>query len=432
MKLSKNALVSMIIVGILTSIILPITIIFSFTNFLISPEVQYTKGFQVAYDEMPLSEPIVILNPKGTNIFYQTGARYMGFDHEYILINYRTAIDVIAEEYILDGEAPQLMPSDNLIPTPEIGNHTLMLIGTNSTGHACNSTLVNFFIGSNVQGVCGAAPECFDHSYSSTVHFKISTYGFGLLTDTIFDHEIFLEGPEKPITEPEYTKNVNLTYEAISTFVPFIILRSELWYNHTVKVVNSHWVNLVSDGESVGRIWMTSGFTEIAKNGTTRILYFKSNILHVFGTVTYWNGETRYYDVISIEGIFYDNIYAMSYDVGEKVYDNPVLGSIDFSQFPGLYQDKNMTEDEFWEWKREENWLQSYGIESSMFLGNYVGNLSCPVPVQFSLPQHNIIDKEMIPKEIIHRFTRTGFEPENYDANYRGLENAFSMNIIPI
>lgn len=432
MRISKKSLVGIIIVGILTSIILPITIIFSYTNFLISPEVQYTKGFQVAYDEMPPSEPIVILNPKGTNIFYQTGVRYMGIDHEYIFLNYRTAPGVIAEEYILDGETPQLIPSDNLIPTPEIGNHTLKLIGTNSTGHACNSTLVNFYIGSRVQGVLGAAQECFDHSYTSTVHFKISRYGFGLLTDTVFDHEIFLEGPEKPITELEYTKNVNLTYEAITAYVPFIVLRSELWYNHTVRVVNSHWVNLVSDGESVGRIWMTSAFKEIAKNGTTKVLYFRSNILHVFGAVTYWNGETRYYDVISIERVAYDNIYSVSYDVNETIFDDPILGPVDLSQFPGEYQDKNMTEDQFWDWKREENWLKSYGIEASVFLGNYAGINSCPVPVQFGLPQYNIINNEMIPDEIIHTFTRTGYEPENYGANYRGLENTFSMNIIPL
>jgi len=432
MRISKKTLVGIIIVGVLTSIILPITIIFSYTNFLISPEVKYSKGFQVAYDEIPQSDPIVILNPKGTNIFYKSQSRYMGTHHGYIFLNYRTAPGVIAEEYILDGETPQLIPADNIIPTPEMGNHTLMLTGTNSTGDPCNSTLVNFTIGSDVPGVCGATPECYDYTYRSTVLFAISRYGFGLITNTEFDQEIFLEGPEKPITEPEYTKNIDLTYEIIGIYVPFIVLRSEPWYNHTLEVIDSHWVNLVSDGEIVDRIWVTSGSGFSAKDGMTKVIYFRTDILHVFGNVTYWNGETRYYDVISIEIISYFNTYAVSYGAEETILDDPILAPVDLSQFSGAYQDKNMTENEFWEWKRYENWLQSYGIEASVFLGNYADVNSCPLPVRFSLPQHNIINNELIPDEIIHTFTRTDYEPENFDANHRGLENAFSMNILPI
>jgi hypothetical protein len=430
MRINKKVLAAIIIGVIATSIILPVTIIFSFTNFLISPDVKYTKGFQVSYEEVPPSDPIVILNPKGTSIFYRS--RYMGIHHSYIFLNYRTAPGVIAEEYILDGEASQLIPQDNVIPTPENGNHTLMLIGTNSTGDSCNSTRVNFNINNKVPGICGASAECYDYTYSSTVRFAISRYGFGLITETIFDQELFLEGPEKPIFVQEYIQNVDLTFDALGTYFPLIVLRSEPWYNHTVHIENSHWVNLISGGEIVDRIWLTSGFSESAKNGITKILYFRADFLHVVGNVTYWNGETRYYDVFCVETIPYDNIYAVSYGANETILDVPTMDSVDFSQFSGEYYDKYMNENNYWQWGRNENWLESYGIEASVFLGNYAGEKSCPVPVTFTLPQTDIINHEMIPNEIIHTFTRTGEEPENYDANLRGLENALSLNIIPI
>lgn len=424
MRINKNISILIIVVGVITGITLPITIILPYTHFLVSPDVKYSKGFQVTYDDVPQSDPIVILNPKGTNIFY----RY----RQNILLNYRTTPGVIVKDYIIDGEPPQLIPPDNYIPTPEIGSHTLMLTGTNSTGDPCNSTTVSFYIGDNIPGVLGAAPECYDYTYRSTVHFAKSPYGLGLITDTEFEHEIFLEGPEKPITVPIYTKNIDLSYEGIVMYVPFIVLRSEPWYNHTVEVKNSHWINLVSGGKIVDRLWVTVGTLHSAKNGITNIIYFKVSILHVFGNVTYWNDETRKYDVFNIEGIDYLNSYQVSYGTNDSIIEYPNLGPVDLSLFSGMYHDKNMIENEFWEWKGYENWLQSYGIEASVFLGNYAGVNSCPVPVRFSLPQYNIINNELIPDEIIHKFTKTDYEPENFDANYRGLENVFSMNIIPI
>ena len=433
MRINKKTLVIIIIVGVTTSVIFPITLFYTYLNFLIPPDVKYSRGFQVSYDEVSPSEPIVILNPKGTNIFYRTQVRYMGTNHDYIFLNYRTAPGVIAQYYILDGGTPQIIPPDNVIPKPAIGNHTLMITGTNSTGYPFNSTTVSFQIGDivyHVPGVLSNAPECFDYSYSSSVRFAVSKYGVGLITDTLFNQEIFLEGPEKPLSEPEYTRNVDLTIEAIATYAPFLVLRSESWYNHSFEIVNSHWVNLVSGGEIVDRIWVTSGAGFSAREGITKVIYFRTNILHVFGNVTFWNGETRYYDVFDIEGLSYTNTYAVSYGANDTILDNPILGPVDLSQFSGIYQDKNMIENEFWEWKRDENWLKSYGIEASIFLGNYAGVNSCPVPVLFRLPQENIENNEMIPDEITHTFTRTDTEPDNFDANYRGLENVFSMNII--
>ena len=424
---NKKVRVAIIFILGIAIITIPISIILQLkATSLSNSNLELNRGFQVTYDEIPQSEPIVILNPKECNIFYQ-----YQYNMDYLFLNYRTAPNVTVEEYILDGAAPQTMPLNNIIKTPEFGNHTLMLTGKNSTGGSCSSELVNFYIGSKVRGVLGAAPQVYDYTYSSTVHLSMSGFAIGLVTDTQFDQEIFLEGPKLLKTEMVYAKQVDLRYEAIAAYVPFIILRSEPWYEHSVEVSNSHWVNLVSHGEIVDRIWMTSGITCIAKDGRTEIVYFLLNLLHVFGTVTYWNEETRYYDVFNIEYIGYDNTYGVYYNATQPIVEYPLLGQTDFSQFSGVYHDKNMTESETWGWQKNEDWIQSYGIETCIFLGNYAGVNSCPVPVQFSLSQF-IKDDESAPDKIIHTFTRTDYQPDNFEANYRGLENTFSLNILPI
>ena len=425
---NKKVRVAIIFILGLAIITVPISIIIQLkVSSLSNSNIELNRGFQVTYDEIPQSEPIIILNPKECNIFYQ-----YQYNMDYIFLNYRTASGVTVEEYILDGEAPQTIPLNHIIPAPEFGNHTLLLTGKNSTGGSCSSKLVNFYIGSKVRGVLGAAPEVYDYTYSSTVHLAMSGFAIGLVTDTEFDQEIFLEGPKLLKTEMVYAKQVDLRYEAIATYVPFIILRSEPWYEHSVEVVNSQWVNLVSHGEIVDRIWMTSGILWIASYGQTKIIYFLVDLLHVFGTVTYWNDETRYYDVFNVEYIGWDNTYGVHYNDTESIIEYPLLGPTDFSQFSGIYHDKNMTENQSWGWQKNEDWIQSYGIEASVFLGNYAGVDSCPVPVRFSLSQLLLNDEEFVPDKITHTFTRTDYVPGTFEGNYRGLENTFSMNILTI
>ena len=412
------------------SIIIPITILENLkSNFLTIPTVptdsplgpELNRGIQVTYDEIPTSDPIVILNPKECNIFYQS--RY---DQQHILLNYRTAPGVTVEEYILDGGTAQPIPSNNIIQAPMVGNHTLMLTGMNSTGGSCSSKKVNFYIANDVPGVCGAAPEYY--YYSLAVNLARSGRSLGLVTDTKFEQEIFLEGPQVFKLGIDYAKNVDLGCELINIYVPFIILRSEPWYYHCVEVKNSYWINLVSGGEIIDRRWITTGILYNATDGETEVIYFLVSLMHVFGKVTYWNNETRYYDVINLESINYFNKYRESYSANESIIEFPFLNQIDYSQFSGMYYDKNMTENEFWGWQVNEEWIKSYGVEISVFLGNYQGVSSCPVPVRFNLPQIN----ELIPDTIIHTFTRSDNEPESYGANYRGLENTFSLNILTI
>jgi hypothetical protein len=430
MKPNKKVLDALILLLVITSIIIPITILENLkANVPTVPTVptdsplesELNRGIQVTYDEILPSDPIVILNPKECNIFYQS--RY---DEKHILLNYRTAPGVTVEEYILDGGAAQPIPPNNVIQTPLVGNHTLMLTGMNSTGGSCSSKEVNFYIAKGVPGICGAAPEIY--FYSLAVHLARSGNTLGLVTDTDFEREIFLEGPQVFKTGTDYAKKVDLGCELINVYVPFIILRSEPWYYHCVEVINSYWINLVSDGKIVDRKWITTGILYNATDGETEIIYFLVSLMHVFGKVTYWNNETRYYDVINFEGISYFNKYRESYSANESIIEFPFLSQIDYSQFSGTYYDKEMTENESWGWQANEEWIQSYGVETNVFLGNYWGGNSCPVPVRFNLPQIN----EFIPDTIIHTFTRTDYQPDTFEANYRGLENTFSMNILPI
>ena len=428
MKPNKKVLDALILILIITSIIVPITIIEGLKYIaLTNPTSELNRGIQVSYEEIPQSGPIVILNPKDFNIFYQSGT-----DRDHILLNYRTVPGVTAQEYVLDGEVPQVIPPDNIIQTPGIGNHTLMLTGMNSTGGSCNSEIVHFYIKDTFSGGCGAPPMYYDYTNKSTVQFARSGHDYGLVTDTRFVQEIFLEGPMISKTNRGYTRNIDLKYQEIGTFVPLTILRSEPWYKHSQYIEASFWFNLVRDDEIVDRIRMNCGVDYMASGGETLIIYYLVTIFHVFGSVTYWNGETRYYDVFNIENIHYDCRGDMQYGVNESILEYPLLGSVDYSQFPHEYYDENLSENESWKWEMHENLIQSYGIEANVFLGNYAGIDSCPVPVRFSLRQSNIHYNDLIPNEIIHTFTRTGYEPDTFDANRRGLENTFSLNILPI
>ncbi len=93
------------------------------------------------------------------------------------------------------------------------------------------------------------------------------------------------------ITNIPYTKNVDLKTEILEIYVPYMICRSEQWYNHSVYLTSSY-----SWGSSQG----TCGFPISVKDGNAEVLYFKTFILHVFGTITYWNDEIRKYDVIDV------------------------------------------------------------------------------------------------------------------------------------
>jgi len=426
MKPNKKVSDAIILILIIMGIIIPITIIEGLKyNVLTNSTSDLNRGIQVTYEEIPQSDPIIILNPKECNILYHS--RY---DQQNILLNYRTAPGVIVEEYILDGEIPQPMPHDNIIQTPGMGNHTLRLTGKNSTGGSCSSELVYFYIGSKIYGVLGAAPDFY--YYGRTVHLARSGNRIGVVTDTELPQEIFLEGPQIIKKEIDYIKKTDITCELLNAYVPFIILRSETWYEHSIEIKNSFWINLVSGGEIVGRRLITTSKLFVANDGETEIIYFLVNLLHVFGNVTYWNDETRYYDVITIETLDYFNGHREFYSANDSILDSPVLNPVDFSQFSGTYQDKNMSPNDTWGWRTNKDWIQSYGVQVSVFLGNYAGVNSCPVPVRFTLPQPHLPNDELMPDEIIHTFNRTNNEPDFYGANYRGLENTFSLNILPI
>ncbi|MFX1236936.1 MAG: hypothetical protein ACFFAS_16720 [Promethearchaeota archaeon] len=384
------------------------------------------SGFQVTFDEIPQSESIVILNPKHFNILYDS--RYED-EHENILINYQAAPGVVVTEYVLDGGIAQPIPQNNLIPRPDMGNHTLRLIGTNSTGGSCSSNTVSFQIsrfndGNGVSGVLGGAPDCRDVTSTSSVQTVISYENLipmecGLVTDTILRRELFLEGPERYLTQEPYIKSVDLKYELIFAYIPYVIIRSAPWYDHYLSV-RSH-------PDRYGGVSTVGTF---AKNGTTQIFYFLTEIFHVFGPVTFWNDETIHYDVIDVAFIQYYNIVTSDYDIGDALLECPVIGPVDYSQYPGEYYDKSSPVNATWEWAESEDWSYGQGLETEVFLGNYAGMNSCPVRFRFCIPYSESINRYLMPAEIVHSFQRTAQEPDNFEPNYRGLENTFSMNII--
>ena len=389
-------------------------------------EEDYFEGIKISIELGDLTEPIEILNPKGFNVLYK--------DSNNIIFNYRTAENVIATEYVLDGLLPQPIPDTNAIPKPEVGNHSLVLLGINGTGESCNSIMVYFYISNKPPGILGAASEVNDETDKGSV----STVSFGgtekgLKASLPYTTQIFLEGPQRTIldrslTNNPYTKNIDLKFETLTVYIPLMICRSEPWYNHTVNVTSSFTISSITG---------TCGWIEYVEDGEVVVIYFSTFLFHLFGSVLYWNDEIRKYDVIVVEGIDFCNIYSMRYKSNESILEIPLTQNITyetgFNGKPIEYYDKIISHgSEIGVWSKERDWIENQGYEGEVFLGKYDHDEFSPVPIRFSIPRLCKSVEELLPNTIQHTFIRTHDDPDNYNHNFRGYENAFSYNLYSI
>jgi len=427
MNKKQISIVIILIVGITTPLITLIGV-FIYVN----SEEDYYRGIEVSSGLGILTEPIEILNPKGFNVLYNDRYEPVSYNNRSnIIINYRTAENVIATDYILDGLPPQPIPNNNTIPKPGVGNHSLVLLGINGTGGSCNSTTVYFYISNYPRGILGAAPMVYDKTNLSSV----STVAFaglekGLKTIVPYSTQIFLEGPQRTlvdayITNTPYVKNINLKFEIVQIYIPYMICRSEQWYNHSVYVKSSF---------SSGSITGTCAWGEIVKDGDAEVIYFETMLLHIFGSVTYWNGEIRKYDVIDVLEILFCNTYGITYKSNESILELPLIREVTYEtgsdgQPNGFYDKMTSYGNIIGGWSKEREWIRSQGFEGQVFLGKYEHDEFSPTPVQFSIPIQGKSDDGLLPISIEHLFARTHEDPGDYNPNYRGYENTFSYNL---
>ncbi|MFX1283040.1 MAG: hypothetical protein ACFFB5_05260 [Promethearchaeota archaeon] len=179
-----------------------------------------------------------------------------------------------------------------------------------------------------VPGVNGAAPfrdTTFNLSLESITERLIFIRQRGVRTVTHFDAEIELAGPERvflPIgNQPSYVQSHDLVIEQIKAYEPLVLHKSHLDYIHVfqknpclVRFTRSLSLSPNSSPANLrGKItpvfqddW---GFTETVSDGNNKTIYFSTTYLFVHGSVTYFNGETRYYEVVSLQDIDFGNIY---------------------------------------------------------------------------------------------------------------------------
>lgn len=389
-------------------------------------EEDYFRGIEISFDLGDLTEPIEILNPKNFNVLYN--------DSENIIINYRNLENVIVTDYILDGLSPQPIPDTNIIPKPELGNHSLMLLGINGTAEPCNSKLVYFYISDKPPGILGARLAMYDKTTegtTSTVLFAGTEKG--LKASLPYFNQIFLEGPHRTImdgshTTIPYAKNIDLKFERVYGYFPLMICKSELWYNHTVQVIGPF--NLSS-------ITGTFSWTCYVNNGDVKVIYLSIEIFHLFGSILFWNNEIRNYDVISVEKIYFDNTFSIAYESNEPILEIPYTQNITYERGsdgkPIEYHDKSASYGNgIGSWYKDSEWMVNQGFEGEIFLGNYNYDEVCPVPIRFSIPRQCKSVEELFPNTILHTFIRTHEDPEDYNYNYRGYENIFSYNLYSI
>ncbi|MFW9823869.1 MAG: hypothetical protein ACFFE4_13075 [Candidatus Thorarchaeota archaeon] len=412
----QNKKLTSIILIVIISIISPILTVISIDIYSSLRE-DFYEGIKISIELGDLKDSIEVLNPKGYYVLYK--------DDDSILLNYRTAQNVSTTEYVLDGLTPQPIPATNIIPKPEVGNHSLVLLGINRTGETCNSTKVYFYISNKPPGILGTAPEVTDKTDKGFVSIVLySGIEMGIKASLPFTTQIFLKGPQRTnldrsFTNVPYTKNIDLNFETLTVYIPLMISRSESWYNHSIHVTSScGWIEHVKDGDVV-------------------VIYFSTHLFHLFGSVSYWNDETRKYDTVVVESIDFCNIYSMKYNSNESILEMPLYQNITYEAGldgkPTEYNDKSVAHgSEIGDWSKERDWIEDQEYEGEVFLGYYNHDEFSPVPIRFLFPRLFKSVEELIPNTIQHVFTRTYEDPDNYNYNYRGYENIFSYNLYSI
>jgi len=205
-------------------------------------------------------------------------------------------------------------------------------------------------------GVLGTDPMGEDLEYDLNYHTKSETYPssgwlpavftVGLITETGLNAELFLDGPDQSIYDifgGPYVKSDTLQYQIITMYRPFIVLKSEPWYNHRIDLTESDSVSATisyelglgvkafgnsvtfSTGEAKTTITKSyEGWHDNVQDGKTKVIYFMCTFLRVFGSVTYHHDIVHEYDAIALTNIDYENTYAVTYDINEDPLELPV------------------------------------------------------------------------------------------------------------
>ena len=209
---------------------------------------------------------------------------------------------------------------------------------------------------SGVPGVNGTAPfrdTTFNCSLETITERIIFIRQSGVRTVTHFDAEIELAGPERVFLplgkQPNYVQSHDLVIEQIKSYEPLVLLMSHLGYIHVFQknpclVMFTRCLSLSPNSSPAnlrGKLTPVSqdgwGFTETVSDGNNKTIYFSTTYLFVHGSVTYFNEETRYYEVVSLQDIDFGNIYPVENINDETMHLNTPEYVMDSSNEPVQY-----------------------------------------------------------------------------------------------
>ncbi|MEJ2251306.1 MAG: hypothetical protein P8Y70_19490, partial [Candidatus Lokiarchaeota archaeon] len=263
----------------------------------------------------------------------------------------------------------------------------------------------------------------------------------GLHTVTPLNYEINIPGPTLLYLKADlnlYVINNNLHIEKITSFRPVFYLDSASWYGHKLDLKSSASTSFkaefnlgISSLEGDCSIYggysrttsTTFGFSWSvrADNGKWRVIYAYMTFLHVYGNVTFFNGEVRNYDAVINEGVSLINHPVAKSEDGD-LKELPMYTSTSYVDKDGDGPDPFPDPPNFcidYSWAKSETGY--FGVKLA-YSGEYFG-LSGGAKFTFSSSSETTIT---------HCFNSSWSNiPSKYDYYNVAINNFFNVNLKP-
>ena len=302
-------------------------------------------------------------------------------------------------------------------------------------------------------GVLGQGAEELGSGY--VLNYQIATIlpiQFGLISDidhAEVNHQLLFYGPERLIGPDPYIKNVDLTWVMYGEYRPFIVLRSDSWYDHYFELCTtlSTTVTFTFDiglgydssffdvGFEFGQEWTTTNSSSsrwelTVDDSQTAVVYFWVTFLRVNGTITYYNDEERSYDVMALQSVDPFIKHIVNYDASDTIDELPSqLAETCYDKNPpydvpdhfGMLSDKDTIE---WSESSLFSWhagvsLKIGGDDSAFWWGGFYFSIKVKA-----------IDTEVTTSKLVHSFTPVDGQSRPMDYFCFVFENSFSTNLV--
>ena len=288
---------------------------------------------------------------------------------------------------------------------------------------------------------------------------SVTEYGMLPYTDSNYEvNPIYLPYRSRfrsillPPTVP-YVKNFDLDWEHYGGFRPYIVLRSEPWYDHYFELFHSsestvkfgYDISLKIKG-GYGNVVFTEGSSTTTyqkdyssmemtvRDSKTVVVYFWTTFMRINGSVTYFDDKTVNYDVVVLQTINYSNKHFEEYDYGETIEELPsaltktncldIETPINFADQLDDIADKDTIG-----WSESKEYSKSFSLSLDIGL-NLPEEIAWLKGLEFSV-KFNWIEENKITSAVKHQFIQTEI-PRPLPYFYMVFENPFSTNLFAV